>query len=116
MMEGCETFRKSDVSSGADSFGGGRPVARRQVFLWVGYFLWFASIFSRGRLWFLVAYLFERSGRFFLDGGSFKSVDAHYFFAVKQNSERFVSSLQYFERTIIGGCRDRLTLSQRRKT
>ena len=92
------------MSSGAGSFGGGRRVARRQVFLWVGYFLWFASIFSRGKLWFLVAYLFERSGRFFLDGGSFKSVDAHYFFsAVQQNSERFVTSLQYFERAIIGG-------------
>ena len=60
--------------------------------MWVDYLLWFASIFSRGSL-FMVACLFERYRRYLLDGGRFKSVDAHYFFfAVQQNSERFISS------------------------
>ena len=56
--------------------------------------LWFGIIIRWGSICVLVACLFERFRRFPLDEGSFKSVEAHfYFFAIKQNSECFISSI-----------------------
>ena len=65
---------------------------------------WLASIFSCCSIWVMFACLLEKFSGYLLGGGSFKSVYAHnFFFVVQHNSERFISSLQYFERTIIRG-------------
>ena len=56
--------------------------------------LWFVNIIRCGSICVLVACLFERFRGFHLDEGSCKSVDAHfYFFAIKKNSECFISSI-----------------------